>query len=76
MEKLDELTETKTFTTLYHQHVYSQFFPDLKPLYKQLGIETRNDKVSLNDDAPLAKLRDSITDPRPTSPVNASLPSS
>ncbi len=75
MDKLDLLTGTNTFTTLYQQHVYSQFFPNLRPLFKQLGIETRDDRVSLNDDAPLARLRDSITDPHPTNLVNASLPS-
>ncbi|MEE8118430.1 MAG: hypothetical protein V3T39_02610 [Gammaproteobacteria bacterium] len=63
MEKLDTLTETTIFSSLYNKQVYSRSFPNLRPLYRQLGLEIKRDKVSLHKNAPLFELRDAIMRP-------------
>ncbi len=61
MEKLDQLTHTKTFTMLYEKHVDSDEFPDLEKAYQQLGLVVENGHVHLDNDAELAQLRKDMT---------------
>jgi len=58
--KLDELTSTKIFSALYDQHVHAESFPDMRSTWQHLGINTRRNQVSLNEDAPLAEVRTAI----------------
>lgn len=61
LAKLDELTGTRVFRTLYAQHVDSTAFPDLRATYRQLGLEARGARhVRLRNDAPLSSLRRAI----------------
>jgi hypothetical protein len=60
MHKLDALTGTDVFTTLYRRHVHSARFPDLREVYRLLGIDARSGELKLRDDAPLASIRRAI----------------
>lgn len=62
MERFDELTDTKVFTTLYHEHVTSTDFPDLTDAYAELGLEVRAGEIQLQP-APHVHLRDAIMRP-------------
>ena len=56
-EQLDELTDTDIFMRLYDQYVYANSFPDMRPTWEALGINTRREQVKLSNDAPLAAIR-------------------
>ena len=58
--QLDQLTETKIFSRLYEQYVHDDSFPDMDPTFQNLGISTRRNQVSLNEDAPMAVVRSAI----------------
>lgn len=58
--RLDSLTQTAIFTQLYDRYVHEGGFPDLRPTWKGLGIDTRHDRVRLKQDAPLADVRSAI----------------
>ena len=58
--QLDGLTRTEIFMDLYQKYVHSIDFPDMRPAWKNLGINTRGDQVFLSEDAPLAKIRNAI----------------
>jgi len=58
--QLDTLTGTKIFSTLYAQHVPAESFPDMHATWQHLGVNTRHNRVSLLEDAPLIKVRTSI----------------
>jgi len=59
-EQLDELTGTDILTGLYQKHVHEHSFPDMRSTWDNLGINTRNNRVSLSDDAPLKDVRTAI----------------
>jgi len=58
--QLDELTETRIFMSLYNEYVHAEGFPDMRDTWKLLGVITRNERVSLSDDARLAGVRKAI----------------
>lgn len=58
--QLDQLTRTKIFSQLYDEYVLDENFPDMHPTWQSLGINTRHDRVSLYEDAPLASVRSAI----------------
>lgn len=64
MDKLDSLTETKIFTDLYHQYVYSDEFPDMSQAYQKLGLTTKRNKLIFSNDASSVALRQAIMSPR------------
>jgi hypothetical protein len=62
----DRATGTTVLADLYRQMGKQSFDPiDLGSLWKQLGIETRNNRVTFDDRAPLARIREAITEPEP-----------
>ncbi len=58
--QLDQLTETKIFSRLYEKYVHDDHFPDMQPIFQDLGISTRHSRVSLYEDAPMAAVRSAI----------------
>lgn len=59
-EKLDSLMGSHIFAGLYATYVNSENFPDLQPSWDLLGIEIRNDRVTLKKSAALANVRKAI----------------
>ena len=59
-ERLDELTGTEILTGLYQKHIHEHSFPDMRSTWDDLGVNTRNNRVSLSDDAPLKDVRTAI----------------
>ena len=57
MRKLDELSKTNVFTTLYQQHANSDGMPPTEALFDELGVMASGE---LSDSAPLASLRREI----------------
>lgn len=64
-EKLDELGETRLFSELYEEYVDLKGFPDLRQLYRDLGLKARGRSLHFDDNAPLATLRWTIMSARP-----------
>ena len=60
MERLDRLTRTDTFTTLYERYAHSREFPDLNEVYQSLGIDSASRKLKFRDHAPMAEARRAI----------------
>ena len=58
--QLDTLTGTDVFMTLYKKYVHEEGFPDMRSSWESLGINTRHDRVSLSEDAPMASVRSAI----------------
>lgn len=58
--RLDELSDSNIFSTLYHEYAYSDRFPDLRDVYQSLGLVARGNKVAFSDDATGAPIRKSI----------------
>ena len=59
-EQLDKLTGTDILTGLYQKHIHEHSFPDMRSTWDDLGVNTRNNRVSLSDDAPLKDVRTAI----------------
>jgi predicted metalloprotease with PDZ domain len=57
----DRATGTKVLATLFHQYGELPGGVDLNDLWKQLGVEYRDEAITFHDDAPLANIRRSIT---------------
>jgi hypothetical protein len=62
-KRLDGLTGTRVFSTLYKEHVHSISFPDLSGTWEALGVRHRFNRVSFNDTAPQADIRKAIVTP-------------
>jgi predicted metalloprotease with PDZ domain len=58
--QLDRLTRTEIFMEIYQDHVHANDFPDVQPIWDNLGIHTRHKQVILSEDAPLVNVRDAI----------------
>lgn len=58
--QLDSLTDHDVFARLYRDYADSAGMPDMRPLYSELGIEVVNNRVRLQDAAPLADVRRAI----------------
>ncbi len=60
--ELDRISETKVFTTIYHQEVLKNTYPEYQSLLESLGIKKNHyGEVSLSDEAPMAKIRKRIS---------------
>ncbi len=57
----DRATGTKVLATLFHQYGELPGGVDLDDLWKQLGVEYRDQAITFHDDAPQASIRRSIT---------------
>jgi hypothetical protein len=62
-EKLDALSGSDVFRTLYDRYVDSPSFPDIDEVYAQLGLVALGGKVELAATAPLVHVRDAIMAP-------------
>lgn len=60
LETLDRLTGTDVFMTVYRDNVDRLSFPDVDATFEALGLESRQGRVRLVNDAPLAGVRDQI----------------
>lgn len=58
----DEATQTKILTTLYSEMKDRPVYVDLKKLWSDLGVKLSGGLVTLDDSAPLAPIRGSITE--------------
>ena len=58
--QLDRLTRTEIFMEIYQDHVHANGFPDVQPIWENLGIHTQHKQVILSEDAPLVNVRDAI----------------
>ena len=63
MQKLDQLTDTTVFMALYRKYVDSDDFPDLRALYRELGLHSMSaTTLHLDPTAPGAAIRNAISD--------------
>lgn len=61
MQKLDQLTNTTVFTTLYRKYVDSDEFPDLSAVYAELGLQSMSaTELRLDPMAPEAAICEAI----------------
>jgi hypothetical protein len=60
-ERLKQATETSVLTTLYAEMRDKPVYVDLNALWRDLGVNSSNKTVSLDDRAPLAEIRRAIT---------------
>lgn len=58
----DRAVGLSAFSELYSQHRHQPVPVDLVALWTQLGIRTSNDVISFDADAPLARIRERISD--------------
>jgi hypothetical protein len=56
----DTASETHVLTTLYSEMKDKPVYVDLNALWRELGVNSSSDDISLNDKAPLAEIRHSI----------------
>jgi hypothetical protein len=68
----DRATNTSVLTELYAKMKDQPMDVDLSAMWKQLGIESEGKTVHLNDDAPLAAVRRSITSAEAAKPAQSS----
>jgi hypothetical protein len=61
----DTASETHVLTTLYSEMKDKPVYVDLNALWRELGVNSSSDDISLNDKAPLAEIRNSITSSKP-----------
>ena len=66
----DGATGVPVLRELYEKMGASPYSPDLRALWRELGIESRGGRTVLNPKAPLAQVRDSIDPPRAAAPAN------
>jgi hypothetical protein len=62
----DKASQTNVLTTLYAEMKDKPVYVDLNTLWRELGVNSSNDVISLSDAAPLAQIRRSITSPKST----------
>lgn len=59
-EKLDELTGSHAFKSLYQKHANGRSFPDLSDAYEKLGLSVRNDSLVISAAQPYSGVRAEI----------------
>ena len=59
-QRLDKLTGTEIFENLYDKYVYAHSFPDMRPVWEDLGVQIRFNRVRLMPSAPLTNIRTAI----------------
>ena len=60
LQTFDKISQTTIFSSLMSRYVDSTEFPDVLPLYEELGLQYIDRKVTLDNKAPLSDLRDRI----------------
>jgi hypothetical protein len=60
LEELDRLTGHRVFREVFEDHVQDRAFPDLGPVYRQLGLREGSPSVSVVAGAPWSDIRQSI----------------
>ncbi|MEK9876937.1 MAG: hypothetical protein VW684_09780, partial [Betaproteobacteria bacterium] len=60
LQTFDKISQTTIFSSLMNRYVDSTEFPDVLPLYEELGLQYIDRKVTLDNRAPLSDLRDRI----------------
>ncbi len=55
--RLDQLTGHSVFSDLYRNHVLTEGFPDIDPIYHQLGLQADSGSVRINPQAPWSRIR-------------------
>ena len=66
----DRATQAKVLTTLYSEMKDKPVYVDLDTLWRELGVNSRDSVVLLNDSAPLTEIRRSITAGNSGKPAN------
>jgi len=69
LRKLDELTGHQVFMNLYQQYAHSDRFPHVTADLRSLGVNERNGRVRLDDQAAQADLRRRLTSFADSSPA-------
>ena len=69
-QKLDELIEEPLFVDLYRRIGDTRGFPEFDAVLEELGVQRNGNRVRLDDDAPLAKIRAALTARRYTDQPN------
>lgn len=64
LDKLDALAGTDLFGELGRRYMYSRYFPNLRPLFADLGVSLERGRVRLDDKAPAAGIRAAIMTPQ------------
>ena len=59
--KLDSLIDEPVFMPLYRRHADTAGFPDTSETFRRLGLEVRNDWISISRQAELGNLRADMT---------------
>ncbi|MBV9768475.1 MAG: hypothetical protein JOZ32_02790 [Bryobacterales bacterium] len=62
----DQVTGTAVLEDLYNQMKATAVHTDLNELWRRMGVQVKNGKVTFDDRAPLAEVRKAITAPRPS----------
>ncbi len=70
LELLDSKTNYTVFTDLYRDYANSAGFPDVRELFRRMGIRTGGEVTLVN--AELAHIRDAIMQPRPIARTSSS----
>lgn len=60
MRELDRVTANTVFSELYNQYANSNRFPDIEPTLKAIGVDTRRQRVRLNNSADEVEIRQQI----------------
>lgn len=63
MHRFDRLAGERLLVPLFDRYADSHRFPDLSEVLGELGVSRRNGAIVLDDDAPLAHVRESIMSP-------------
>ena len=58
--RLDALLGSDVFARRYRDYAAQPDFPDLRPIYADLGLKPAGDHIELRDDAPSRATRDAI----------------
>ena len=60
MQELDRQTQQTVFSELYRMYANSSRFPDIEPTLKAIGVDTRRQRVRLNNAADEVDIRRQI----------------
>lgn len=64
-ERLDALAGDDVFLPLWREHRDARGFPEVRPVLASLGIDERDGRTRLDEEAPLAHVRRAIEQPAP-----------
>jgi hypothetical protein len=61
LRKMDSLLDAPVFVPLYREIADTSGFPNVQPLFEELGLDVDNEVVTLRDDAVYYDIREAIT---------------